>query len=117
MLVFGESILNDAVSIVLSQTALEASHEAVGSVFGRVFDGILRFMIVFFGSAVVGVAFALIAALLFKYIDLRKNPSLEFGMMLVFIYAPYGLAEGVHLSGKSLFLCFIKLIFSFLNKG
>lgn len=36
----------------------------------------------------------------FKYIDLRKNPSLEFGMMLVFIYAPYGLAEGLHLSGN-----------------
>lgn len=100
MLVFGESILNDAVSIVLSTTALEASHDAYGSVFARVFDGILRFMFVFFGSAAIGVAFALMAALLFKCVDLRKNPSLEFGMMLVFIYAPYGLAEGVHLSGR-----------------
>jgi sodium/hydrogen exchanger 8 len=101
MLVFGESILNDAVSIVLATTALEAGHpDAVSiSTAARVFSGMGRFFVVFFGSAGIGVAFALIAALVFKSIDLRKNPSLEFGMMLVFIYAPYGLAEGLHLSG------------------
>lgn len=58
-----------------------------------------RFAVVFFGSAAIGSTFALVAALVFKYIDLRKTPSLEFGMMIVFIYAPYGLAEGLHLSG------------------
>ncbi|KAJ7413358.1 Sodium/hydrogen exchanger 8 [Willisornis vidua] len=47
MLVFGESILNDAVSIVLT----------------------------------------------------KKTPSLEFGMMIIFAYLPYGLAEGISLSG------------------
>ncbi|CAG2161902.1 unnamed protein product [Oppiella nova] len=100
MLVFGESILNDAVAIVLSTTALELS-QTVSSVSGgvAVINGFVRFGIVFFGSAGIGAAFALIAALVFKYIDLRKHPSLEFGMMLVFIYAPYGLAEGLHLSG------------------
>ena len=100
MLVFGESILNDAVAIVLATTALELSRTA-SSVSGgvAVINGVVRFGIVFFGSAIIGAAFALIAALVFKYIDLRKHPSLEFGMMLVFIYAPYGLAEGLHLSG------------------
>jgi hypothetical protein len=44
--------------------------------------------------------FALSSALLLKHVDLRKNPSLEFGMMLVFTYAPYALAEGIHLSGE-----------------
>ena len=47
---------------------------------------------------------------LFKYVDLRKNPSLEFAMILVFTYAPYGLAEGLHLSGDYLFL-FLNEIF------
>lgn len=98
MLVFGESILNDAVSIVLATIAVETDHVA-GSVISKVTDGIIRFNVVFFGSAVIGVINALVAALLFKHISLRKNPSLEFGMMLVFIYAPYGLAEGVKLSG------------------
>lgn len=58
-----------------------------------------RFLVVFFGSAVIGALFALAAALLLKYVDLRRHPSIEFGIMLVFIYAPYGLAEGIHLSG------------------
>ncbi|KAI7697854.1 hypothetical protein SSS_10144 [Sarcoptes scabiei] len=100
MLVFGESILNDAVSIVLATTALELNHldqNVSGSV--AIFNGFVRFFIVFFGSAAIGAAFALIAALIFKYVDLRKHPSLEFGMMLILIYAPYGLAEGLHLSG------------------
>ncbi|RWS30428.1 sodium/hydrogen exchanger 8-like protein [Leptotrombidium deliense] len=101
MLVFGESILNDAVSIVLATTALEAGLPSAQTLTtaARVFQGVGRFFIVFFASAGIGAAFALVAAMLFKYIDLRKNPSLEFGMMLVFIYAPYGLAEGLHLSG------------------
>lgn len=37
---------------------------------------------------------------LLKYVDLRKTPSLEFGLMLTFSYLPYALAEGIHLSGK-----------------
>ncbi|KAG9434450.1 sodium/hydrogen exchanger 8-like isoform X1 [Apis mellifera carnica] len=53
----------------------------------------------FFASAGIGVVFALISALLLKHVDLRKNPSLEFGLMLVFTYAPYVLAEGIQLSG------------------
>ncbi|XP_045627521.1 sodium/hydrogen exchanger 8 isoform X4 [Ursus americanus] len=34
-----------------------------------------------------------------QHIDLRKTPSLEFGMMIIFAYLPYGLAEGTSLSG------------------
>lgn len=100
MLVFGESILNDAIAIVLATTALELNH-ATSKMSGAdaIFNGFVRFLSNFFGSAGIGVTFALLAALLFKYIDLRKHPSLEFGMMLIFIYAPYGLAEGLHLSG------------------
>lgn len=103
MLVFGESILNDAVSIVLSTTALEAGipTNEIFSTPTRVVLGIERFFLVLFGSAAIGIVFALLSALIFKYIDLRKNPSLEFGMIMIFIYAPYGLAEGAHLSGNN----------------
>ncbi len=64
MLVFGESILNDAVAIVLATTALELS-QTVSSVSGgvAVVNGFVRFFIVFFGSAGIGAAFALIAAM------------------------------------------------------
>lgn len=98
MLVFGESILNDAVAIVLTTAALEANNPVM-STGEAIVMGINRFCLMFFASAGIGVVFALVSALLLKHVDLRKNPSLEFGMMLVFTYAPYVLAEGIHLSG------------------
>nr|CAD7598136.1 unnamed protein product [Timema genevievae] len=98
MLVFGESILNDAVAIVLTTSILESNNPTMTSS-EAVLTGINRFCLMFFASAGIGVVFALASALLLKHVDLRKNPSLEFGMMLVFTYAPYALAEGIHLSG------------------
>lgn len=99
MLVFGESILNDAVAIVLT-TAVLGSNDPIMSTGEAILSAINRFWLMFFASAGIGVLFALVSALLLKHVDLRKNPSLEFGMMLVFTYAPYVLAEGIHLSGN-----------------
>ncbi|XP_006723819.1 sodium/hydrogen exchanger 8 isoform X2 [Homo sapiens] len=134
MLVFGESILNDAVSIVLTNTE---EKYAPGSCchlslviriipgFEEVYfindhlqtEGLTRknmsdvsgwqtflqaldyFLKMFFGSAALGTLTGLISALVLKHIDLRKTPSLEFGMMIIFAYLPYGLAEGISLSG------------------
>lgn len=98
MLVFGESILNDAVAIVLTTSILESSGPSMTSSEALI-TGFNRFCLMFFASAGIGVVFALASALLLKHVDLRKNPSLEFGIMLVFTYAPYALAEGIHLSG------------------
>lgn len=103
MLVFGESILNDAVAIVLTTAVLD-SNDPHMSTTEAILSAINRFWLMFFASAGIGVLFALISALLLKHVDLRKNPSLEFGMMLVFTYAPYVLAEGIHLSGKHVVL-------------
>lgn len=100
MLVFGESILNDAISIVLTTSVLESNNAATTS--EAIILGLNRFCLMFFASAGIGVVFALISALLLKHVDLRKNPSLEFGIMLVFTYAPYVLAEGIQLSGERL---------------
>ncbi|XP_029172585.1 sodium/hydrogen exchanger 8 isoform X2 [Nylanderia fulva] len=97
MLVFGESILNDAISIVLTTSVLESNNATTTS--EAIILCLNRFCLMFFASAGIGVVFALISALLLKHVDLRKNPSLEFGIMLVFTYAPYVLAEGIQLSG------------------
>lgn len=98
MLVFGESILNDAIAIVLTTSILESNNPDMSSS-EAILTGINRFCLMFFASAAIGVSTALLSALLLKHIDLRKNPSLEFAIMLVFTYAPYALAEGIHLSG------------------
>lgn len=105
MLVFGESILNDAISIVLTTSILESNNAATTS--EAIILGFNRFVFMFFASAGIGVAFALLSALLLKHVDLRKNPSLEFGIMLVFTYAPYVLSEGIQLSGEGFIYFYI----------
>ena len=64
------------------------------------FYTIWRFCVMFFASAGIGVFFALLSALTLKYIHLREYTSLELCLVIIFIYAPYTLAEGLHLSGN-----------------
>ncbi|XP_064154698.1 sodium/hydrogen exchanger 8 [Anguilla rostrata] len=101
MLVFGESILNDAVSIVLTNTAEGFARSENSTVTGwETFTQALGYFLkMFFGSAALGTLTGLISAISLKHFDLRKTPSLEFGMMIIFAYLPYGLAEGIKLSG------------------
>lgn len=58
-----------------------------------------KFLIMFFASALIGVMFGILSSLLFKYVDVRKTPSLEMAFMFIFMYAPYTFAEGIKLSG------------------
>lgn len=109
MLVFGESILNDAISIVLTTTVMPGTSNSLMNA-GAALN---RFCLMFFASAGIGVLFALMSSLLLKHVDLRKHPSLEFGFMLVFTYAPYVLAEGIHLSGKLTQFMQIAKVFTF----
>ncbi|KAJ0064204.1 hypothetical protein NL108_001499, partial [Boleophthalmus pectinirostris] len=102
MLVFGESILNDAVSIVLTNTAegfFSQSDNSTVTGWEIFIQALGYFLKMFFGSAALGTLTGLISAVFLKHFDLRKTPSLEFGMMLIFAYLPYGLAEGIQLSG------------------
>lgn len=101
MLVFGESILNDAVSIVLTNTAEGFARSGNSTVTGweTFLQALGYFLKMFFGSAALGTLTGLISAISLKHFDLRKTPSLEFGMMIIFAYLPYGLAEGIKLSG------------------
>ncbi|XP_076022915.1 sodium/hydrogen exchanger 8 [Genypterus blacodes] len=101
MLVFGESILNDAVSIVLTNTAEGFASPSDSSItaWETFLQALGYFLKMFFGSSALGTLTGLISAVFLKHFDLRKTPSLEFGMMIIFAYLPYGLAEGIKLSG------------------
>jgi len=99
MLVFGESILNDAVAIVLTATVVESASSESMTNTEQVFYVIQRFIVIFLGSAGVGTLVGLVSSLVLKHVDLYFNPSLEFALMLCFVYIPYAFAEGIHLSG------------------
>nr|XP_028591002.1 sodium/hydrogen exchanger 8 isoform X3 [Podarcis muralis] len=118
MLVFGESILNDAVSIVLTNTAEGLTREHTSDVSGwqTFLQALGYFLKMFFGSAALGTLTGLISAVVLKHVDLRKTPSLEFGMMIIFAYLPYGLAEGISLSETCVFAFLGLSIFSFPHK-
>uniref|UniRef100_A0A0N4ZFN2 Sodium/hydrogen exchanger n=1 Tax=Parastrongyloides trichosuri TaxID=131310 RepID=A0A0N4ZFN2_PARTI len=101
MLVFGESMLNDAVSIALTSTTLEMSGPEFTnySILSIIWYALTRFFYMFFVSAFLGFIIGLLSALIFKHVDFRRTPSLEFALLLIFSYLPYGLAEALSLSG------------------
>ena len=111
MLVFGESILNDAVAIVLTTTVVESSSPEMAQLTSaeQIFHGIHRFLVIFLGSAGIDIYFermklqglclhmyllgvgtliGLVSSLVLKHVDLYYNPSLEFALMLCFVYIP-----------------------------
>ncbi|XP_058197590.1 sodium/hydrogen exchanger 6-like [Rhododendron vialii] len=97
-LVFGESVLNDAMAISLYRTmSLVRSHSS-GQNFIVV---IVRFLETFVGSLSAGVGVGFTSALLFKYagLDIDNLQNLECCLFVLFPYFSYMLAEGLGLSG------------------
>ncbi|CAA9476838.1 MAG: Na+/H+ antiporter [uncultured Solirubrobacteraceae bacterium] len=86
-IVEGESLFNDGVAIVLFGILLEAalgSKVSIGS-------GVADFVLVFFGGAAVGVALAMVAALLLPWIDRLLATGLSVGLA----YGSFVVAEHV----------------------
>jgi len=99
MLAFGESVINDAVSIVLFETVL--SQYYINQEHHSMAHFPIQFVMTFSISICIGVVSALFAALTFKHLHLRELSSspLEISLMLVFSYMPYLLAASMRLSG------------------
>ncbi|PUZ71232.1 hypothetical protein GQ55_2G298000 [Panicum hallii var. hallii] len=97
-LVFGESVLNDAVAISLYRTMATMRTHPSGQNFFLV---ILRFLENFVGSMSSGIGVGLISALLFKYaaLGVENLHNLESCLFVLFPYFSYMLAEGIGLSG------------------
>jgi len=58
-----------------------------------------QFVTIFVGSLALGVAIALLAAVVFKYTSMQAYPYLETALIALFAYSSYLVAEGLHLSG------------------
>eukprot|EP00474_Spongospora_subterranea_P003990 CRZ04448.1 hypothetical protein [Spongospora subterranea] len=102
-LVFGETVLNDAVSIVLFKTFQQ-------SVPTQPAFSIVNIMAIFSGvsiaSTLVGTGVALLCAYVFRCVEFKESPAHEYTLMFLFAYSSYCLSEIAGLSGvMALFIC------------
>ena len=100
--IFGESILNDAIAIVLFETAQRYKEGGVAGTLGLVqlIEGIGIFIAVFFTSLFIGVLVGIATALGLKYTYVRRFPKIESCLIILIAYASYFLSNGLHMSGK-----------------
>jgi len=101
-MVFGESVLNDAVAIVLSKTLLSFNEPGAVVNTESVMGAVSLFLQIFIGSLIIGLVYGLASALVFKKLDLRHHEELLFieaALSFVFPWAAYYTAEAAHLSG------------------
>lgn len=101
--IFGESILNDAIAIVLFETARKYNDPNVGSLTPlSFFESIGIFLMVFFGSLVIGIVVGLATSLMLKMTHIRRDPKIESCIVFLIAYASYFFANAIHMSGKSI---------------
>jgi sodium/hydrogen exchanger-like protein 6/7 len=110
-IIFGESILNDAVAIVLFETAQMYKENDAGTLgLISLLEGIGIFLAVFFGSLLIGVAVGITTALTLKYTYVRRYPKIESCLVVLIAYASYFFSNGLHMSGiVTLLFCGITL--------
>ncbi|KAL8716038.1 MAG: hypothetical protein Q9225_006278 [Loekoesia sp. 1 TL-2023] len=111
--IFGESILNDAIAIVIFETAQQyrpGSPKGGSLSIVSLFEAIGVFFLVFLGSLLIGVVVGIATALLLKYTLVRKFPKIESCLIILIAYASYYFSNGVFMSGiVSLLFCGITL--------
>lgn len=103
--IFGESILNDAIAIVLFETAQRYKPNGTGTgTLGplSLLEGIGIFLGVFFGSLIIGVIIGIGTALVLKHTYVRRFPKIESCLIILIAYASYFFSNGLHLSGRFL---------------
>lgn len=107
-IIFGESLLNDAVSIVMYET-LSKFH---GSEFqlSSLFHGVGLFLLNFSVSMALGIAFGLFMSLILKHSYLSQFPKIESCLVALCAYTCYFFSNGLSMSGiVSLLFCGITL--------
>lgn len=107
-IIFGESLLNDSVAIVLFSTLGKLRGKELSLL--NVLYGIGSFAGVFSGSLLIGVVAGLSCALLLKCTKLDKYPSLETCLVVLQAYSSYLLSNALKFSGiVSLLFCGITM--------
>ena len=101
-MVFGESVLNDAVAIVLSRTLLGFNKPGVEVDSDSIMAAVASFCTIFGGSLLIGAFYGILSALVFKKLDMRHHAELIFmqsSLSFAFPWAAYFTSEALELSG------------------
>nr|XP_060623756.1 sodium/hydrogen exchanger 9 [Anolis sagrei ordinatus] len=100
-LLFGESVLNDAVAIVLTHSISIYSPKENPNAFDAAafFQSVGNFLGIFAGSFAMGSAYAVVAALLTKFTKLYEFPMLETGLFFLLSWSAFLSAEAAGLTG------------------
>lgn len=107
-IIFGESLLNDAVCIVIFETAQKIKGDTMH--LSSLFKGIGIFLVTFAISLVIGSLIGILTALILKHTRVRRYPQIEACLVLLFAYGTYFFSNGCHMSGiVSLLFCGITL--------
>lgn len=108
-MIFGESLLNDAIAIVLFHTAekykprgAEANNPNGNLTPIKLLESFGVFLLVFFGSLLVGVLVGIGTSLFLKFTYIRRFPKIESCIVLLIAYASYFFANSIELSGMYL---------------
>ncbi|CAL1547376.1 unnamed protein product [Lymnaea stagnalis] len=99
-LVFGESVLNDAVAIVLSES-VETYGQYSSDAFSleAFFSALGKFAGVFTGAFAIGTSMGIITAFLTKFTKVRDFPLLETALFFLMSYSTFQAAEAADLTG------------------
>jgi sodium/hydrogen exchanger 8 len=100
-LVFGESVLNDAIGLVLfnSFKKLVGKKDSLERVTMTILNFLLDFTFGFVGSMFMGIIVGILSAFFFKVVDMRSTPTLELSLFILIMYLPFFFAEMLNLSG------------------
>ncbi|XP_006869924.1 PREDICTED: sodium/hydrogen exchanger 9 [Chrysochloris asiatica] len=100
-LLFGESVLNDAVAIVLTYSISIYSPKENPNTFDAAafFQCVGNFLGIFAGSFAMGSAYAIVTALLTKFTKLCEFPMLETGLFFLLSWSAFLSAEAASLTG------------------
>ena len=101
-IIFGESVLNDAVAIVLARTTLSFAVPGADVSFGAIMQALIVFISIFVGSMIIGITAGICSSLSFKALDFRNHPQtlvLEAALAAGFPWMAYYASEALELSG------------------
>lgn len=96
-IILGESLLNDAISIVMFETCQKFHGKRAQLL--SLFQGIGLFLMTFLVSLVIGLAIGILVALILKHSHIRRYPQTETCLVFLFAYELYFFLNGCHMSG------------------